>query len=215
MKHFRESILSTLVSGILLIIPIYVTILLLLKAMKSLGRAVRPLARLLPESFPAEPVFSLLAVLMLCLLVGVVLRTPVGQAARIKIEESILQKIPGYEAFRNMTQQLAGRGREGAWQPALAEIEEALVPAFIVEELDDRRFTVFVPSMVIQRHRNPRRRFEGNIGTPTVNRSQLAGRARRKPQFSRGIAANLGISFLQCESANQQQWAFFGAQQAL
>jgi uncharacterized membrane protein len=29
----------------------------------------------------------------------------------------------------------------------LAEIEDALVPAFIVEELDDGRFTVFVPSV--------------------------------------------------------------------
>jgi uncharacterized membrane protein len=32
------------------------------------------------------------------------------------------------------------------WKPALAEIEEALVPAFIIEEFDDGRFTVFVPS---------------------------------------------------------------------
>ena len=32
------------------------------------------------------------------------------------------------------------------WKPALAEIEEALVPAFIIEELEDGRFTVFVPS---------------------------------------------------------------------
>ena len=31
--------------------------------------------------------------------------------------------------------------------PALAEIEDALVPAFIVEELDDGRFTVFVPAI--------------------------------------------------------------------
>ena len=29
----------------------------------------------------------------------------------------------------------------------LAEIEDALVPAFIVEEFDDGRFTVFVPSV--------------------------------------------------------------------
>jgi uncharacterized membrane protein len=32
------------------------------------------------------------------------------------------------------------------WEPALAEIEEALVPAFIIEEFEDGRFTVFVPS---------------------------------------------------------------------
>jgi uncharacterized membrane protein len=46
-----------------------------------------------------------------------------------------------------MTRQLAGQGEESAWQPALAEIENALVPAFIVERLDDGRFTVFVPSV--------------------------------------------------------------------
>jgi hypothetical protein len=46
-----------------------------------------------------------------------------------------------------MTRQLAGESRENAWKPALAEIEDALVPAFIVEELDDGRFTVFVPSV--------------------------------------------------------------------
>ena len=33
------------------------------------------------------------------------------------------------------------------WRPALVEIEEALVPAFIIEELEDGRFTVFVPSI--------------------------------------------------------------------
>jgi uncharacterized membrane protein len=29
----------------------------------------------------------------------------------------------------------------------LAEIEDALVPAFIIEELDDGRFTIFAPSV--------------------------------------------------------------------
>ena len=33
------------------------------------------------------------------------------------------------------------------WKPALVEIEEALVPAFIIEEVGDDRFTVFVPSV--------------------------------------------------------------------
>ena len=33
------------------------------------------------------------------------------------------------------------------WKPALVEIEEALVPAFIIEELEDQRVTVFVPSV--------------------------------------------------------------------
>ncbi len=46
-----------------------------------------------------------------------------------------------------MTQRLTGDGEEHEWQPVLVELEDALVPAFIIEELDDGRFTVFVPSV--------------------------------------------------------------------
>ena len=147
MKQFREFVVQPLVAGVLFLAPIYLAILLLLKAMKSLGGVVRPLARLLPKSFPAETVVSFLVVLLLCLIVGFALRTPIGQASRTSIENSLLQRIPGYEMFRSMTRQLAGGSRESAWKPALAEIEDALVPAFIVEELNDGRFTVFVPSV--------------------------------------------------------------------
>lgn len=147
MRQFRESVVQPLVAGFLLILPIYLAILLLLKAMKSLGAVVRPLARLLPQSFPAEAVFSLLIVLLLCFFVGILLRTQVGEAARIRLENSLLQKIPGYEVIRGLTRQLAGESQGATWQPALVEIEEALVPGFIVEKLDDQRFTVFVPSV--------------------------------------------------------------------
>ena len=63
------------------------------------------------------------------------------------MEMSFFGRLPGYALFRSLTQRLAGRSDENVWQPALAEIEDALVPAFIVEELDDGRFTVFVPSV--------------------------------------------------------------------
>ena len=39
------------------------------------------------------------------------------------------------------------KDEETVWKPALVEIEEALVPAFIIEEFEDGRFTVFVPSV--------------------------------------------------------------------
>jgi uncharacterized membrane protein len=146
-KQFRQSITQALIAGLLVVLPVYVAILLLLKAAKSLGGLVKPLTRLLPEWFPAENLLSFLLVLVVCLLVGMALRTSLGQSARTRIESSLLQKIPGYGVFRSMARQMAGDSRENAWTPALAEIEDALVPAFIVEELDDGRFTVFVPSV--------------------------------------------------------------------
>jgi uncharacterized membrane protein len=102
---------------------------------------------LLPEWFPAEHVLSLLLVLIVCVLIGVAVRAPAGRAIQERIEKSFFERMPGYALFRSLTQRLAGKDEENVWKPALAEIEEALVPAFIIEELEDGRFTVFVPSV--------------------------------------------------------------------
>jgi uncharacterized membrane protein len=92
-------------------------------------------------------VLSLLLVLLVCFLIGAAVRTPAGRALRERIETSLFDRLPGYALLRSLTQRLAGQAEENVWQPALAEIEEALVPAFIIEALEDGRFTVFVPSV--------------------------------------------------------------------
>jgi uncharacterized membrane protein len=146
MKHLRDFFLSSIVGGLLILAPIYLSALLLLKAMKAVASVVRPIAKLLPVWFPAERVLSLVLVLVVCFLIGAAVRTPRGRAVRERVEKSLFERIPGYALFRSFTQQLAGSHEEQVWKPCLAEIEEALVPAFIIEEFDDGRSTVFVPA---------------------------------------------------------------------
>jgi uncharacterized membrane protein len=147
MRYAREFLSNAVVGGVLVLLPVYLAILVLLKGMQSVAALVRPLASLLPAALPAEELLSLLLVLIVCFLVGAGVRTPRGQALREGIEKSLFGRLPGYVLFRSLTQRLAGDGRDNIWKPALAEIEEALVPAFIIEELDDGRYTVFVPSV--------------------------------------------------------------------
>ena len=147
MKYAREFVVNALVGGLLVVMPVYLAVLLLLKAMQSVMGLVRPLAGLLPDWMPAEGLLSLLIVLVFCFVVGLVVRTPAGRVARERMERLFFGRLPGYALIRSLTQRLAGEGEENVWKPALVEIEDALVPAFIVEELDDGRFTVFVPSV--------------------------------------------------------------------
>jgi uncharacterized membrane protein len=86
-------------------------------------------------------------VLIVCFLIGVAVRTRLGRMLRERMETSLFERLPGYALFRSLTQRLAGEDRENVWKPTLAEIEDALVPAFIIEEFEDGRFTVFVPSI--------------------------------------------------------------------
>jgi uncharacterized membrane protein len=147
MKFAREFLVNALLGGLLIVVPIYLAVLVLLKGMKSVAALVRPFTMLLPAWLPAENLLSLVLVLVVCFLLGVAVRTRVGRTLRERVEKSLFERLPGYALFRSLTQRLAGEGRESAWKPALVEIEEALVPAFIIEELDDGRFTVFVPSV--------------------------------------------------------------------
>jgi uncharacterized membrane protein len=147
MKFARKFLVNTLVGGLLIVLPIYLTVLVLLKGMRSVVALVRPLAMLLPAWLPAENLLSLALVLVVCFLIGIAVRTRMGRILRHWMDRAVFERLPGYGLFRSLTQRLAGEGRENVWKPALVEIEEALVPAFIIEEVGDDRFTVFVPSV--------------------------------------------------------------------
>jgi uncharacterized membrane protein len=147
MKKSLVLVGRALLRGLLVIVPVYLAVLLLLKGMKSVVGLVRPFALLLPDWLPAEQALSLLFVLIICVLIGAVVGTGVGKALRQRLEKAFLERIPGYALIRSLTQQVVGESSENVWKPALAEIEEALVPAFIIEEFEDGRYTVFVPSI--------------------------------------------------------------------
>jgi uncharacterized membrane protein len=144
---FVKSPLRTLLTGLLVIAPTYLAVLLLLKTMQSLIGLLGPVSKLFPESLPGAQFISLILFLIICFVVGLAIRTRVGKAIWRKLEKSLFQKLPGYSLLRDFTQRLAGETEGRAWKPALAEIEESLVPAFIIEQLDDGRLTVFVPSV--------------------------------------------------------------------
>jgi uncharacterized membrane protein len=138
---------KAVLGGLLVIVPIYLAILLLLKGMQSIGKLVRPFTKILPEWVPAEQLLSLLVVLACCFVIGLALQTRRGMTTRDRMEKSLFEKIPGYATFRNLTRQMAGVTGQNAWKPALAEMEDGLVLSFIVEEFDDGRYTIFVPSI--------------------------------------------------------------------
>jgi len=147
MKYVRDFLTNAVVGGVLVLLPIYLAVLVLLKGMQSVVGLVRPISGLLPDWVPAEDLLSVLAVLIVCFVVGAAVRTRPGRVVRERLEMLFFGRLPGYALFRSLTQRMAGKSEENVWKPALAEIEDALVPAFIVEELDDGRFTVFVPSV--------------------------------------------------------------------
>ena len=146
MKTLIEFLKVTLVGGLLVVLPIWVTLLLLLKAIKGALAMLLPIAKLLPQWFVHEKVAALGLLLVICFVVGLLIRTRPGRRFGDWLTQHILGRIPGFALMRGMTRQLAGKEREELFQPALVEIEEALVPVFIIEKHADGQFTIFVSS---------------------------------------------------------------------
>jgi len=128
------------------VLPVWLTILLLLKAISGALEVLRPIAKLLPQNVVHENLVALVLLLLICFVTGLLMRTRAGKKLGQWLEHLVLQRIPGYSILRGMTRQLAGGVEEQTFQPARAEIEDALVPAFIVERHADGQFTVFVSS---------------------------------------------------------------------
>lgn len=147
MKGFTEFVKTTLIGGILVLVPIYLAVLLLAKALAAGGALMAPLANQLPVAVHFRDLAALLLVLVACFLAGLMVRTGPGKRGIQALEQRILGKIPGYSMIRGLVHRVGGEEQGALFAPALVEIEEALVPAVIVEELPDGQFTVLVPSV--------------------------------------------------------------------
>jgi uncharacterized membrane protein len=146
MKTLAEFTKTTLIGGLLVILPIYVAVLLLAKAAKALLGLLAPVTSQIPAGTEFRGILAILLLVAVCFVVGLVVRTGPGLRAKNAFEQAVLERLPGYSFIRGFARRLAGRGEEQALQPALVEIEDALVPALIVEALDDGSYTVLVPS---------------------------------------------------------------------
>lgn len=148
MDNLIRRALTTISVGLLLIVPVYLSILLLSKALSSIRRVLRPIIAVLPDWMRYESLLALLLLVIACFVVGALVQTRAGKAVSEKIERSVLSRIPGYSTFRGFTRGFIGEKSETSWRPALVDTDDhALMPAFVIEELPDGRYTVFVPSI--------------------------------------------------------------------
>ncbi len=147
MNKIAEFTKTTLIGGLLVILPIYVCILLVAKSLSVAVALVSPITNQIPAALQFRQLIAFLVVIAACFLAGLVLRTGVGLRAKTALERNLLERIPGYSLIRGLAGRVAGRQEDETFAVALVEIEDALVPAFIVEEHDDGAFTVFVPSV--------------------------------------------------------------------
>ncbi|MFO1128653.1 MAG: hypothetical protein U1E66_09530 [Rhodospirillales bacterium] len=147
MRTLVEFIKTTLIGGLLVVLPLYLSLLLLAKTVGGLLALIKPVASHLPVTIELRQFVAILLLAVICFVIGLIVRTAPGRRAKGAFERSVMTKIPGYTFVRDLIGRITGRADDPALAPALVELEEALVPALIVEQLDNGWYTVLVPSV--------------------------------------------------------------------
>lgn len=149
MKGLAAFVRTTLVGGVLFLLPVVVLVVIVGKAMKVAYGLVDPLAKTLPvESLVGLRTPMVLAITLLvlfCFLSGLFARTALAQRAIDRLETSVLTHVPGYEFLRGMGESMLGREPKMAYQAVLARIEDAWQFGFLVEKLENGHLAVYVP----------------------------------------------------------------------
>ena len=149
MKSFLK---TTVVGGLLVVLPIGILVFIFNWVFDFLLDAVAPLVALaLGEKARHDTVAGLAAIviiLLVCFIVGLVVRTSFGRWLHSGMEDKLLSRAPGYTVIKETLLQFLGNKRSPFSSVALVQVfsSETWVAGFITDEHENGMVTVFVPT---------------------------------------------------------------------
>jgi uncharacterized membrane protein len=147
MKRIAAFTRTTLVGGILVVLPAYLTFLVLAKGLQGLLGLLAPVAAQLPAAVELRGALAAVLLVAICFVTGLIVRTGPGLRAVDAFQHAILERIPGYAMLRSVVRRLSGETDETSFQPALVRMDDGLAVGFIVEVVDADRVVVLLPSV--------------------------------------------------------------------
>jgi uncharacterized membrane protein len=144
MARIGRFIGTSIVGGLLVILPIYLAVLLVVVLGRKVVGLLSPLVKLVPDTVPRPGIVVGILAVGLCFLAGLLIRSFPKSSVGRGLEEKVLERLPGYSMLRMATRSMLGSEHEGL-QLALIEMEDGLVVGVVVERHAVGWVTVFVP----------------------------------------------------------------------
>ena len=147
MRNLLRFLRTTVVGGLLFLVPLVVLGAIVERALRIAHRVSDPLAnRLFPDARPSVLLASAALLLALfCFLAGLLAMAGPARRMIAWLESGLLAKIPGYLLLKAAGQSALGVESQSQYPVVLARIEDAWQFGFIVERLPDEHFAVYVP----------------------------------------------------------------------
>lgn len=151
-NRVKSFLTSTGMGGLLVILPVAVIVIIYKWVYDLIGGWLAPITEKITRAIGIGEFVAIIIVvatiLIVCFIVGLLLKTGFIRFFTEKLESRILKIIPGYSIIRDVFNQFLGRNKISFEKVALAQPFEggALQTAFVVDEHEDGSYTVFVPT---------------------------------------------------------------------
>ncbi len=154
MIRIKRFIRTTILGGVIVILPVVMTFFFLRWVSDFVTGLIEPLTRLLMEQSKqqkfAADFIVIVFIVLICFLVGLVVKTRFGRFLYQSLEDKILEIAPGYHLFKETIKQLLGRDRALFSTVALVQVfgpaSNTMMTGFVTDEHPDGYCTVFIPS---------------------------------------------------------------------
>jgi uncharacterized membrane protein len=146
MKKSKNWFKTNIVYGLIVLIPVAVLIALIEKLVEILEKLAVSLNLDSALGAGGAVVIAFLLLLLVCLALGAVVRTKIGALSFEKLENAVLQHLPGYELIGNV---LKGFAKDKNAYPAVMVCLHgpgSAVFGLLMEEHENGVLTVFLPS---------------------------------------------------------------------
>ncbi len=152
MSKIRSLVKTTLLGGVVVILPVTVIIVVFGWIYVKVTNWIQPLTDIVVATAGlGEFVADLIVITVIvgfCFIVGLAVKTQVGRFVHEKLESKVLKVAPGYDMVKETVLQFLGRKKSPFSQVALVQIFEnqTRATAFVTDENPDGSYTVFVPT---------------------------------------------------------------------
>jgi len=150
-RALAEFVKTTLVGGLIIVLPVSLGILLLEQMIQSATTLALPFIQVMPFLHDSLAAHSrkagVVALLVVSFLSGLLARTKWASRVGAAFERKVLNRIPLYPLLRRLAQRFTGENVRNELVPALLEtVAGSHLLVFIIEWHDDGRATVLVPT---------------------------------------------------------------------
>ncbi|MBB4800476.1 putative membrane protein [Flavobacterium nitrogenifigens] len=149
MKSIFKIIKATFLGGILFLAPLVVLLVILEKGYGIIQKVTIPLVNNLPRvhvlGIALQELVGILIIILVCFIAGLLARTSKAKMLIQKLEDGILSFVPGYSFMKSINENIMGLESKEDLKVILVPTDAGWQFAFLIEQIDENNFTVFVP----------------------------------------------------------------------